>query len=69
MFILFNYAQVIMERIDGSLDFQNKDSLDYAIGFGDVGRNFWMGNIWTKYYICRINPIYLPEGIYQVIND
>ena len=41
----FNEFQIIMNRNDGSLDFENKDSTDYAIGFGDVRHNFWKGKV------------------------
>lgn len=44
-----------MNRNDGSLDFENKDSTDYAIGFGDVRHNFWKGKVWKLLFIILLH--------------
>ena len=34
-----------MYRKDAQTDFLHKDSIDYALGFGDKDNSFWQGNI------------------------
>jgi len=35
--------QMLMRRRGNITDFVNKDSTDYAVGFGTMTNNFWLG--------------------------
>ena len=36
--------KVLMYRADNHVDFQHRNSSDYALGFGNKHTDFWQGN-------------------------
>ena len=54
--IVINLLQVILYRGDNKVDFQHRDSNDYALGFGNKHTDFWQGNNGSPLLIMKTHP-------------
>ena len=54
-----------MRRQDGSIDFPNKLWNDYKDGFGQLGEEFWLGQLTCLLIVCFITHMYNCLIIYD----
>jgi len=43
-----------MNRVNQNGNFVNKDFSDYAVGFGDIRGNFWIGERFKIKFIIKV---------------